>query len=164
MSRKFNTKKFIKDVLNDRYALVIGNEIILDTKIEPTRHQRTATQSVVEVLLYPSSSDPLFLLRYSFGAVKEMVGSRYTPASCLSKSGSRHKNRQKYNYSMSGICEPGKCSIQRRIHGTLLEVRTSNGGLTNIWGVYALCNVCSSADEAGVMGLRAYVHRQIIMK
>lgn len=36
MSRKFNTKKFIKDVLNDRYALVIGNEIIFDTKIEPT--------------------------------------------------------------------------------------------------------------------------------
>ncbi|MBP5547373.1 MAG: toll/interleukin-1 receptor domain-containing protein [Bacteroidales bacterium] len=36
MSRKFNTKKFIKDVLNDKYALVIGNEIILDTKIEPT--------------------------------------------------------------------------------------------------------------------------------
>jgi hypothetical protein len=36
MSRKFNTKKFIKDVLNDRYALVIGNEIILDTKIEST--------------------------------------------------------------------------------------------------------------------------------
>ena len=25
MSRKFNSKKFIKDVLNDRYALVIGN-------------------------------------------------------------------------------------------------------------------------------------------
>ena len=36
MSRKFNTKKFIKDVLNDKYALVIGNEIILDPKIEPT--------------------------------------------------------------------------------------------------------------------------------
>lgn len=36
MSRKFNIKKFIKDVLNDKYALVIGNEIILDTKIEPT--------------------------------------------------------------------------------------------------------------------------------
>lgn len=36
MSRKFNIKKFIKDVLNDRYALVIGNEIILDTTIEPT--------------------------------------------------------------------------------------------------------------------------------
>ena len=36
MSRKFNSKKFIKDVLNDKYALVIGNEIILDTKIEPT--------------------------------------------------------------------------------------------------------------------------------
>ena len=36
MSRKFNTKKFIKDVLNDRYALVIGNEIILDSKIGPT--------------------------------------------------------------------------------------------------------------------------------
>ena len=33
MSRKFNTKKFIKDVLDDRYALVIGNEIILDSKI-----------------------------------------------------------------------------------------------------------------------------------
>lgn len=36
MSRKFNIKKFIKDVLNDKYALVIGNEIILDTEIEPT--------------------------------------------------------------------------------------------------------------------------------
>lgn len=36
MSRRFNTKKFIKDVLNDKYALVIGNEIILDTQIEPT--------------------------------------------------------------------------------------------------------------------------------
>lgn len=36
MSRKFNTKKFIRDVLNDKYALVIGNEIILNTKIEPT--------------------------------------------------------------------------------------------------------------------------------
>ena len=36
MSRKFNTKMFIKDVLNDRYALVIGNEYILDTKTEPT--------------------------------------------------------------------------------------------------------------------------------
>ena len=36
MSRKFNTKKFLKDVLNDKYALVIGNEIILDSKIEPT--------------------------------------------------------------------------------------------------------------------------------
>lgn len=36
MSRKFNTKKFVKDVLNDRYALVIGNENILDTKLEPT--------------------------------------------------------------------------------------------------------------------------------
>lgn len=29
-------KKFIKDVLNDKYALVIGNEIILDNRIEPT--------------------------------------------------------------------------------------------------------------------------------
>ena len=36
MSRRFNIKKFIKDVLNDKYALLIGNEIILDTKVEPT--------------------------------------------------------------------------------------------------------------------------------
>lgn len=36
MSRKFNTKKFLKDVLNDKYALIIGNETILDSKIEPT--------------------------------------------------------------------------------------------------------------------------------
>lgn len=36
MSRKFNTKKFIKDLLNDKYALVVGNEILLDPKIEPT--------------------------------------------------------------------------------------------------------------------------------
>lgn len=38
MSRRFNSNKFIKDVLNDKYALVVGNEIILDTKIEPTRN------------------------------------------------------------------------------------------------------------------------------
>ena len=37
MSRRFNKKKFIKDVLNERYALVIGNEILLNTKVEPTR-------------------------------------------------------------------------------------------------------------------------------
>ena len=49
MSRNFNTKKFIKDVFNGKYALVMGNEIILDTKIETTNHQRTAMQSVVEV-------------------------------------------------------------------------------------------------------------------
>ena len=36
MSRRFNTKKFLKDVLNDKYALVIGNEIILNQQIEPT--------------------------------------------------------------------------------------------------------------------------------
>lgn len=33
MNRKFNTKKFIKNVLNDRYALVIGN-YVLDAKME----------------------------------------------------------------------------------------------------------------------------------
>ncbi len=37
MSRRFNKKKFIKDVLNERYALVIGNEIMLDPKVETTR-------------------------------------------------------------------------------------------------------------------------------
>ena len=37
MSRRFNKKKFIKDVLNERYALVIGNEIILNPKVESTR-------------------------------------------------------------------------------------------------------------------------------
>jgi hypothetical protein len=74
MSRRFNTKKFIKVVLNDRYALVIGNEIILDTKTEFTYAQRTAIQSVVEVLLYPS-----------FGSAKEMAGSSHTLACCLSK-------------------------------------------------------------------------------
>ncbi|MCM1111172.1 MAG: toll/interleukin-1 receptor domain-containing protein [Clostridium sp.] len=36
MSRKFNTKTFLKDIFNDKYALVIGNEIILDSSIEPT--------------------------------------------------------------------------------------------------------------------------------
>ena len=37
MSRQFNTRKFIKDVLNDQYALVIGNEIVLDPILEPTK-------------------------------------------------------------------------------------------------------------------------------
>lgn len=37
MPRRFNMNKFIKDVLNDKYALVIGNEIILDEKVEPSR-------------------------------------------------------------------------------------------------------------------------------
>ena len=34
MSRKFDTNKFINDVLNDKYALVVGNEIILNKDIE----------------------------------------------------------------------------------------------------------------------------------
>lgn len=34
---RFDYKKFIKDVLNAQYALVVGNEIILDEKLEPTR-------------------------------------------------------------------------------------------------------------------------------
>lgn len=62
MSRIINTKKIIKDVLNDMYALVIGNEIILDSKIEITLHQRTVIHSEVEVLL-----------KSSFGSDKEMA-------------------------------------------------------------------------------------------
>lgn len=38
MSRRFNAKKFIKDVLNDKYALVIGHEVILDKKVEATHN------------------------------------------------------------------------------------------------------------------------------
>ncbi len=36
MSRKFNNRKFIRDVLNDRYALIIGNEAILSPDVEPS--------------------------------------------------------------------------------------------------------------------------------
>lgn len=36
MPRRFNMNKFIRDVLNDKYALVIGNEIILDEEVEPS--------------------------------------------------------------------------------------------------------------------------------
>lgn len=85
MSRKFNTKKFFKDVLNDRYALVIGNEIALDTKTEFTYAQRTVIQSVVEVLFYPSYSPLLVHLWSCFGTVKEIAGFSHTLASCLSK-------------------------------------------------------------------------------
>ena len=88
MSRKFNTKKFIKDVLNDKYALVIGNEIILNTEIEPTGdvhqdQQRTAIQSAVEVLFYSSFAAPLVLIQFSFNTVKMMAGSRHTLSCCL---------------------------------------------------------------------------------
>ena len=37
MSRKFIMKKFIKDVLNDKYVLVVGNEIIFNPKIQNNR-------------------------------------------------------------------------------------------------------------------------------
>ena len=44
MSRKFNTKKFIKDVLNDRYALVVGSDIIINLKDKADGvHQRAAS-------------------------------------------------------------------------------------------------------------------------
>lgn len=36
MKRKFNLEKLLKDIFNDKYALVVGNEIILDSRIEPT--------------------------------------------------------------------------------------------------------------------------------
>lgn len=77
MSWKFNTKKFIKDVLNDRYALVIGNEIILDTKIEPSKHQRSAMQSAVEMF----SDEPF----------------SPEPSHCLSRE--YHQNKSLYNIS-----------------------------------------------------------------
>lgn len=37
MPRRFNINKFIKDVFNDKYALIVGNEIILDDEVEPSR-------------------------------------------------------------------------------------------------------------------------------
>lgn len=86
MSRRFNTKKFIKDVLNDRYALVIGNEIILDTKKEPTGdvHQYLLRK------VNENSSEQFdniipYILCISQGVVKEMAGSSHTLACCLSK-------------------------------------------------------------------------------
>lgn len=36
MKREFDTNKFIEDVLNDKYALVIGNEVLLDQSVEET--------------------------------------------------------------------------------------------------------------------------------
>lgn len=63
MSRKFNTKKFIKDVFNDRYA-----------------HQRTAIQRVVEVFLYPSFGAPLVPLWSPYGD-SEMTRNRFEDSS-----------------------------------------------------------------------------------
>ena len=36
MRREFEIEDFAKDVLLDKYALVVGNEILLDTKVEPS--------------------------------------------------------------------------------------------------------------------------------
>lgn len=36
MRREFEIEEFAKDVLQDKYALIVGNEILLDTKIEPS--------------------------------------------------------------------------------------------------------------------------------
>ena len=36
LCRDFDMELFIKDVFNDDYALVIGNEVVLDTRVEPT--------------------------------------------------------------------------------------------------------------------------------
>ena len=100
MSRKFNTKKFFKEVLNDRYALVIGNEIALDTKTEFTYAQRTVIQSVVEVLFYPSYSPLLVHLWSCFGTVKEIAGFSHTLACCLSKL----RSSRKVDKSVGKVC------------------------------------------------------------
>lgn len=85
MRRKFITKKFIRDVLNDRYALVIGNEIILNTKIESTGN----------------SSGRADHLWSSFSLVKEMAGYSHTLTCCLSKP----RNRQEAGWSLGGACQ-----------------------------------------------------------
>ena len=92
MIRKFNTKKFIRDVLNDRYALVIGNEIILDPKVEPTgdTHQYLLRRVNENSNVQFDNLIPYFS-GISQGVVKDMAGSSHTPASYLSKPRSRQK-------------------------------------------------------------------------
>ena len=77
--RKFNTKKFIKDVLNDRYALVIGNENILDSKIESSRdvHQYFL-RKVNENSSVQYDNIIQYFIGISQGVVKEMAGYSHT--------------------------------------------------------------------------------------
>ena len=139
MRRKYNTKKFIKDVLNDRYE-----------------HQQAAIQSVAEVLQRPS-----------FGIGNEMAGSNYTPACCLSKlRSSLEAGKKQLRVWLQYVCSMAEILLysslgaplvlfwspyrdsefSRKCHGALTEMSWSSDGV--LLEVYASSNVCSSTHEA----------------
>ena len=168
MSRKFNTKKFIKDVLNDRYALVIGNEIILDTKIEPSKHQQTAIQSVAEMLLWPS-----------FDAAKEMAGSSHTPASCLSKPrSSQGAGKKQPRVWLQYVCGVKEVFFYPSFGAPLVFLRSPYGDSVDAWyihggymGVTQWCygnltevnvsdNLCSLINDGSFVASRAFVQKR----
>ena len=70
-------------------------------KFETPEHQRTDIQSVVDVFLCSSFSAPLVFLWPPSGAVKNIAGSRHTPACCLSMP----RNRQEAGWCMGRVCQ-----------------------------------------------------------
>ena len=148
MSRKFNTKKFIKDVLNDRYA-----------------HPKTAIQSVAEVLLWPF-----------FDAVKEMAGSSHTPACCLSKlKSSIEAGKKQPRVWLQYVCGVEEMLLYSSYSGPLVFLwspisdseMARNGFLDEPSGKaeredglnrYASDNICSCVIKAGFVTSHTCVH------
>ena len=141
MSWKFNTKKFIKDVLNDRYA-----------------HLKTAIQSMAKVFL------GLF-----FGAIKEMSGDRHTLACCLSKHRSSLEAGKKqlgvwlqYVYCLIEVLLYPSFGAPLVLflppHGDLETSRMAHG---DVMEEHAVCNLCSLSNEARCVASRTYIHEMV---
>lgn len=162
MSRKFNTKKFIKDVLNDKYALVIGNEIIFDTK-EPTDHQRTAMQSVAEVLFYSSFGAPLLLHRSFPSAVKKMASYSHTLPCCVSQlRSSLEASKKQLRVWLQYVCGVTEMLLYPAFRvplGSFCLLMVIRRWLVMGSKWYTTGNTCSSGNEAGFVPSRTSVHR-----
>lgn len=122
MSRKFNTKKFIKDVLNDKYALVIGNETILDTILEPTGD--------VQQFLLRKVNETSNVQYENYNEIALYMDERINPVRQLVESG-------EINYNEKYVSADLKALLNTRLFTTILTTTTDGyleAAMRKIWG------------------------------
>ena len=139
MSRKFNTNKFIKDVLNDRYALVKPSWYSFGAAKEMaySSHTIACCLSKPRVWVEDGKSMLRVWLQYACGVEEEFLDE---------PSGRAERLYLSIGTPLAFLCSPYVGSgMPRSSLGNLTEVHTSN-------------NVCSLTSELGFMASRAYVY------
>ena len=111
MNRKFSINNFIKDLLKNKYALVIGPEIILDTAVEPTG-------DIHQYLLRTVNKE--FGTSYSkYDEIALDKTERINPVRSLVESG-------KIYFDSKNVSRELKALIELKIFSTVLTTTTDN--------------------------------------